>query len=89
MRKTSPTPGFKAVLVAEAPYRVLKQLQSHESCGHLPFRFDLKDITNAAMELVLEQPDIEERILKRAYENVVSALTAIDTSRPVATPTKE
>lgn len=72
--KSSNTPGFKAVLIRDEPYLELKSLQSHQSCGHLPFRFDLKDITNAAMELALEMPGMKQRILDRAYQNVLKAL---------------
>ena len=84
------TPGYKAVLVADEPYRALKQLQSHQSCGHLPVRFDLKDISTAVVEVALETPGLADRALQRALQNVAMKLNAAANESPcVASTTKE
>ena len=70
------TPGFKAVLIADAAYHGLKEYQSWRACGHLPVRFDLKDIATAFVEEALAIPGFQERVLRRALFNVSTVVVA-------------
>lgn len=85
--QTSRTPGYKAILVAEGPYQALKALQSYRSCGHLPVRFDLKDISSALVEVAFEIPGIQERVLQRALANVAMRLGLGAAGAPTVPPT--
>ena len=89
LRSATRTPGYKAVLVADKPYSELKELQSHKSCGHLPVRFDLKDISTALVEVALETPGLKDRALQRALQNVAHKVVAAAGTPTTALTTKE
>ena len=81
------TPGFKAVLIADAAYQGLKEYQSWRACSHLPVRFDLKDIATAFVEEALAIPGFQERVLQRAFSNVSRAVAASTRSPASVAPT--
>lgn len=63
---TDPTPGFRPLLLPNVAFARLKALQSWRSSGHLPVRFDLKDLATAWFQQAIATPGFIDCALQRA-----------------------
>lgn len=85
LRTPARTPGHKAVLVSEAAFQLLKELQRQAPDDALPLTFDLKEVATALVLEAAALPNLRERVRRRALAVMHDIVTA-DTNK---SPSKE